>query len=110
MLFISLEDFFNQASAIPRLTREEEKLLAQRMAEGDEAARETLVRSHFPYVAAVIRRAPGEIRTLRTVYACISEVEKGVNSFNFLQDSEPFIHHLSWRLRQCITRCIADRP
>ena len=110
MLFISVEDFLDRAQAEHRLSREEEKALAQRMADGDAAAREMLVRSHFPVVAALIRRAPENIRTLHTVYACIKAVEAAVDSFNFRQDHERFAHHLNWHLRQCITRCIADRP
>lgn len=110
MLYISMDDFFAQATGIPRLSREEEICLAQRMAAGDAAARETLIRSHLPLVASVIRRSPRQIHTLRTVYTCISTLEQCVDRFNFLQDSEPFIHHLSWGLRQCITRCIANRP
>jgi len=110
MLFISVEDFLNRASAIPHLSRCEEKVLAQRMAAGDPTARQALVRSYLPQAAAVVRRAPREIRTLHTVYVCIAAVEKGVDCFNFLQDSETFAHHLGWRLRQCITRCLAERP
>ena len=109
MLFISVEDFFTQAGAVPRLSREEEKGLATKMAEGDQAARQTLVRSYFPMVAGFSRRGPKEIQTLRTVYDCITELEKGVDRFPFQQDSEPFTHHLSRRLRQCITRAIANR-
>ena len=109
MLFISAEDFLAQAGAMPRLTRAEEKALARRMAAGDKTAREALVRGYLPLVASYIRRFPPEIRTLRTVYTCIASLEQGVDRFNFLQDSDPFTHHLSWRLRQCATRCIADR-
>ena len=108
MLFVSAEDFFTQAEKTPRLTREEEKRLAQEMAQ-NAAARDQLIRSYFPMVAACIRRAPQDLHTLRTVYVCLASLEKGVDSFNFLQDGERFSHHLSWRLRQCITRCLADR-
>lgn len=110
MLFISVEDFLTQASTMPRLSRDEEKALAQRMANGDQAARETLVRSYLPMVAGRIRQAPQNIRTLRTVYACIAALEKSVDRFDFQQGSEAFVHHLGWALRQCITRCLADRP
>lgn len=109
MLFISVEDFFTQVRDMPRLSREEEKLLAQRMAAGDRAAREALVRGYMYMAAAYVHRAPQDIRTLSTVYACIAALEKGVDKFNFLQDGETFSHHLSWRLRQCITRCLVDR-
>ena len=109
MLFISAEDFFAQASKAPRLTREEERQLAREMGQ-NAAARERLIKSYYPMVASHIRRAPRELHTLRTVYVCLKSLEEGVDHFNFLQDSETFTHHLSWRMRQCITRCIADRP
>jgi DNA-directed RNA polymerase specialized sigma subunit len=108
MLFIRAEDFFDQASRIPRLTREEEKQLARQMGQ-DAAARQRLIQSYFPLVAGYIRRAPRQLHTLRTVYVCLASLEKGVDSFDFLQDSEPFSRHLCRRLRQCITRCLADR-
>ena len=109
MIYLSVEDFLNRVREIPRLSREEEKKLARRMADGDREARELLVRGYLHMAAAHVRRAPENIQTLRTVYACIGEVEKGVDSFHFQQDQEKFSHHLSWRLRQCITRCIAER-
>lgn len=109
MLFISAEDFFAQAENIPRLTHEEEKRLAQEMAQNT-AARDQLIRSYYPMVAAYIRhRVPQELHTLQTVYVFLSSLEKGVDSFHFQQNSERFSHHLSWRLRQCVTRCIAEQ-
>ena len=109
MLFISAEDFFARAYKEPRLTREEEKQLAREMGQSA-AARERLIKSYYPMVASCIQRAPREIQTPRTVYICLKSLEEGVDHFNFLQDGETFTHHLSWRMRQCITRCIADRP
>ena len=109
MLFTGVEDFLTQATAFRRPEREEEKNLAQRMVCGDAAARQALIHGYLPMAAAVIRRAPEQIRTLHTVYACVAAVEKGVDSFDFLQDSETFTHHLSWRLRQCIVKCLAER-
>ena len=109
MFFLSANDFFIKASRIPRLTREEEKTLAQQMAAGDERAREALVLGYLPFVAGYIRRCPPKLQTLSTVYTCITSLEKAVDQCHFLQDHETFIHHLSWRMRQCITKCIADR-
>ena len=108
MLFINAEEFFAQAEKMHRLTRDEECRLAREMGQNP-AAREQLIRSYLPMVAAHIRRAPRELHTLQTVYICLDSLEKGVDSFNFLQDSEQFSHHLSWRLRQCVVRCLADR-
>ena len=110
MFFISVEDFLIRAESIECLRKGEEKVLAQRMADGDASARDMLIKSHLRLVAAHVRRVPQRKRTLNTVYKCITEVEKGVDSFNFQQDGETFAHHLGWRLRQCIVRCLAEEP
>ena len=107
MLFISADDFFAKASTCSRLPREEEKALVLQMAAGDKNARMALICSYLPFVASRIRRSPRHLHTLSTVYTCIDSLEKAVDCFNFSQDSEPFLHHLSWRMRQCITKCIA---
>lgn len=109
MLFISVEDFLLQAEAIPKLTPEQEQTLAEQMATGDPAARGELIRGYLPVAAAFVRRAPRQIQTLRTVYACVAAVETGVDRFDF-SGREKFVNHLCWRLRQCITRCLADQP
>lgn len=109
MLFVSAEDFLSKANNQQRLSRDEEKELAQRMASGDQTAREQIVRGQFSLVASFVRRAPREIRDLRTVYACIAVVERGVDQFDFSQDTEHFARYLGRGLRQCIARCIAER-
>lgn len=109
MLFIGVEDFFNKVNSLPNLSKDEEKSLAQRMASGDENARKALIESRLPFVASYVRRLPKEMQTLKAVYSLIEAVEKGVDSFNFFQEGETFNHHLSWRMRQCITRLIAER-
>ena len=109
MLYITAEDFFNTVKDSVPLTREEERALAARKEGGDPVARQRLVEGYLPFVAAVIRRAPAALHTLDTVYACIHSLEQGVDGFDFAQDSETFAHHLSGRLRRCITRQIARR-
>lgn len=109
MIFIGVNEFLNYTSSITLLTREEEKALGQQKATGSNHARESLVHHYLPHVASAIKRAPKEIQTLNTVYALIATLETAVDGFNFLQDGETFSHHLSWRLRQCITRAIVDR-
>ncbi len=109
MLYITIEDFYAQAKSAVRLTRQQERACAAAMAAGDTDARQRLIQSYLPMVASAIRRAPADIRTLHTVYAAVATLERGVDNFNFAQDGETFTHHLSWRLRQCLTRCIAER-
>ena len=108
MLFITVDDFFQKVHSTTRLSRNDEKNYALKMKEGDAEARQAIVNSYLPMVASYIRRSPKELQTLETIYSCVRSLEKGVDSFNFLQDSETFTHHLSWRLRQCITRCLVD--
>lgn len=109
MLFISVDDFFQKARDVIRLSRNDEKKYALKMKEGDVAARQAIVNSYLPMVASYIRRSPKELQTLETIYCCISVLEKRVDGFNFLQDSETFTHHLSWHLKQCIMRCLVNR-
>ena len=109
MLFISVEDFFSKAQSVNKLSRDDEKYYSEKKDNGDIEAREKIVKSYLPLVASYIRRSPKEIQTLETIYSCVRSLEKGVDSLNFIQDSETFTHHLSWRLRQCITRCLVDR-
>ena len=109
MLFVSFDDFLNQVSAIVPLTREEAKNLGIQMAAGEPSAREQLIRGHLPYVAAFIRRGPQGIQTLHTVYACIDCLERRVDRFDFSREQPRFIDDLSKALRQCLTRCIAER-
>ncbi len=108
MLFVQPKDFFEKAASIRALSREEELACARAMAAGDQAARQRLVEGYLPMVAGSIRRLP-EARSLELIYRCCTALEKAVDSFNFLQDSERFSHRLSWYLRQTIVRWRAGR-
>ena len=107
MIFVSVDEFLRESKSIQLLSKSEEKELAQKMSKGDQNARLQLIRAYLPYVAAVIRRSPKDIQTLNTLYSCISALEKGVDSFNFLQEGESFGHRLSIILRRCTLRAIA---
>lgn len=109
MLFVQPRDFFEKAASIPALNRDEELSCARAMAAGDQTARQRLVEGYLPMVAGVIRRLPESERSLELIYRCCSALEKAVDSFNFLQDSERFSHRLSWYLRQTIVRWRADK-
>ena len=109
MLFVTVDDFFQKVQSTTRLSRNDEKNYALKMKEGDAEARQAIVNSYLPMMASYIRRSPKELQTLETIYSCVRSLEKGVAGFNFLQGNETFTHHLSWRLGQCITRCLVDR-
>ena len=109
MVYVSIEDFFEKAGKCQVLTRQEELECAQRMQAGDEAAREQLIESYLPMTAGYVKRARPEMQTLSMAVYCVSALEKAVDSFNFLQDSEPFTHRLSWYLRNAATKYITDK-
>ena len=107
MLFYSLKDFESKTSGLKLIGREEEIDCARRMQSGDKAARERLIEGYLPMVVSHTKRWPDDWRIFGMVCYCLSALEKAVDSFNFLQDSEPFVHRLSWALRQACTRYIA---
>ena len=106
MDYVSVEDFFEEAGACCILTRQEEIECAKQMRDGDRLAREKLMQSYLPMVAKSVRRAPSHRQTLGLVLYYVQALEKAVDSFDFLQDSEPFSHRLNWWLRQATTEYI----
>ena len=102
MIYISIDDFYEKASSCQVLGRQEEVECAQQMKNGDACARERLVQSYLPMVAGHIKHAKPHMQNLGLVLYCQQALEKAVDSFDFLQDSEPFSHRLSWYLRQAV--------
>ena len=109
MIFISIDDFYEKVNNCKVLSRQEEIECACQMKSGDASARERLIESYLPMVAARIKRTPSHMQGLKLVYYCQQALEKAVDSFDFLQESETFAHRLSWYLRQAVTKYIADR-
>lgn len=107
MLIYRVEDLFEKAAQCQKLSREQEKDCALAMSRGEEEGRRMLIESYLPMVAGYIRRQKPELQTLSLALGCVNALEKCVTSFNFLQDGEPFIHRLSWALRNELTKEIA---
>ena len=106
MVFTRAEDFYEKAASCHIFTRQEEIACARQMQNGDRPARERLLQSYLPAVAEHIRRKPPHMQTLGLVLYCVHALEKAVDSFDFLQDSEPFSHRLNWWLKQATTEYI----
>ena len=109
MLFYSLKDFESKTSGLKLIGREEEIDCARRMKNGDKAARERLIEGYLPMVVSHTKRWPDDWRTFGMVCYCLSALEKAVDSFDFLQEGETFIHRLSWVLRQTTMHYIVTR-
>ena len=107
MVYITVEDFYRHAASCTRLSRDEEKQCAQRMKNGDETARRQIVESYLPMVAGHIKHTNNIKNKLSLALYCISGLEKAVDSFDFMQDSESFAHRLGWVLRQTTVAYIA---
>ena len=106
MIFISVDDFYKFANEAKRISREEEKMYATKMLQGDSEARKNIVYGYYYFVASKVKRCPPEFQTLHVVYQCIDVLEKEVDKFNFMQDNYTFIHHLSKAIRLRMIRCL----
>lgn len=104
---ITMEQFYALAEACECLTRQEEIECAQKMKDGDHDAKAKLIASYIPMVAGHIKHMKPQFQTVKLVSDCMNALEKAVDSFNFLQESETFTHRLSWWLRETSTRYIA---
>lgn len=109
MIFINVEDFYEKAAACSFMTRQEEAECAKKMQAGDAEAREQMIQSYMPMVAAHIKHTRPELQQIGLVVYCMQALEKAVDSFDFLQDNYKFCHWLSWRLRQATANYITDR-
>lgn len=106
MNYISIEDFYKKADSCSNISRQEEIVCAKKMKTGDIVAREKLIQSYTPMVAGYIKHMKPHLQTLGLVLYCMQALEKAVDSFDFLQDSESFSHRLSWHLRQAAANYI----
>lgn len=108
MLYKHADDFFKQAAAIKRLSREEEKECARKMKSGDESARQMIINSYLPLVASCAKRYFSGDTSLELIYRFLNILESSVDSFNFENDNYSFMSHLSSRFRQEAARFIVD--
>ena len=109
MLIISEEDFYQKISSIPRLRREEEIKYATLMKNGDYEARQKIIDSYLFMVAGQNKRAPEKIRGMSLILTLIQTLERAVDSFDFLQESETFIHRLSLYFKNDTIKFLASR-
>lgn len=106
MIYISVDDYYEKASSFSVMSRKEEIACAQQMKNGDTHARERLIQSYLPIVASHVKRAPSYMQNLGLILYFQQALENAVDTFDFFQDSEPFLHRLSWHLRQAVTKYI----
>ncbi len=109
MLFLSEADFFEKAAKYSRLPREEELACAKLIKEGEPEAKNKIVCSYLPTVAAFVRKTQKNYRGLELIYRLLGALEKEIDNFDFSQKSETFAHRLTFVMRKTLTEYIADK-
>ncbi len=102
------EYYFKEINRYPVLTREEEQELFQRMAAGDESAREKILKCNLRLVAYVARRFLGQgLEFLDLIQEGNIGLIKAVNKFDCAKNFK-FSTYATWWIRQAMDRAIAD--
>lgn len=110
---ISMDDpmrmYLNEIGKIPLLSSEDELLLAKRMSNGDEAAREKLAEANLRLVVSIAKKYAGRgMQLLDLIQEGNLGLIKAVEKFDY-QKGFKFSTYATWWIRQAITRSIADQ-
>ncbi|MFV0527908.1 MAG: RNA polymerase sigma factor RpoD [Lachnospiraceae bacterium] len=110
---ISIEDpvrmYLKEIGKVNLLTAEEEIELAQRMEEGDEAAKKRLAEANLRLVVSIAKRYVGRgMLFLDLIQEGNLGLIKAVEKFDYRKGYK-FSTYATWWIRQAITRAIADQ-
>lgn len=110
---ISVDDpvrmYLKEIGKIPLLSGEEEIELAQRMEEGDEAAKKKLAEANLRLVVSIAKRYVGRgMLFLDLIQEGNLGLMKAVEKFEYRKGFK-FSTYATWWIRQAITRAIADQ-
>ena len=110
---VSIDDpvrmYLKDIGKVPLLTTEREKELAQRMADGDEAAKDELVQANLRLVVSIAKRYVGKgMFFLDLIQEGNLGLMKAVGKFDYAKGFK-FSTYATWWIRQAITRAIADQ-
>lgn len=94
---------------IPLLTPEEEATLAERILNGDDAARDRLITANMRLVVSIAKHYVGRgMPLLDLIQEGYSGLIKAVEKFDYTKGFK-FSTYATWWIRQAITRAIADQ-
>ncbi len=110
---IALDDpvrmYLKEIGKVPLLSPEEETELAQKMSEGDEAAKKMLSEANLRLVVSIAKRYVGRgMLFLDLIQEGNLGLIKAVEKFDY-QKGYKFSTYATWWIRQAITRAIADQ-
>ncbi|MBR6428014.1 MAG: RNA polymerase sigma factor RpoD [Clostridia bacterium] len=101
--------YLKEIGSVPLLDSDRELYLAQRMAEGDEEARQELIKSNLRLVVSIAKRYVGKgMFFLDLIQEGNVGLIKAVEKFDF-QKGYKLSTYATWWIRQAITRAIADQ-
>ena len=100
--------YLKEIGKIPLLTSEEETEVAKRLAEGNEAAHNTMVEANLRLVVSIARRYVGRgLPFLDLIQEGNLGLIKAVGKFDYTKGYK-FSTYATWWIRQSISRAIAD--
>lgn len=101
--------YLKEIGNYPLLSVEEEVLLAKRIADGDETAKERLTESNLRLVVSIAKRYVGRgLSFLDLIQEGNLGLIKAVDKFDYSKGYK-FSTYATWWIRQAITRSIADQ-
>ena len=101
--------YLKEIGKVPLLSAEEEIELAQRMEEGDEAAKKRLAEANLRLVVSIAKRYVGRgMLFLDLIQEGNLGLIKAVEKFDYRKGYK-FSTYATWWIRQAITRAIADQ-
>ena len=110
---ISIDDpvrlYLKEIGKVPLLNNDREKILAERMMEGDEDAKRELVEANLRLVVSIAKRYVGRgMYFLDLIQEGNLGLMKAVDKFDYTKGYK-FSTYATWWIRQAITRAIADQ-
>jgi len=107
----SIQIYLREIGQYPLLSAHEERVLAKRIVDGDEEARNLLARANLRLVVSIAKKYVGRSPDL-TLLDLIQEgnlgLFKAVDKFDFTKGFK-FSTYATWWIRQAITRALADQ-
>ena len=101
--------YLKEIGQVPLLSPEEEQELAQRVAEGDQAAKNKLTEANLRLVVSIAKKYSGRgLHILDLIQEGNTGLIRAVDKFDYTKGNK-FSTYATWWIRQAITRAIADQ-
>ena len=107
----AVQMYLREIGKTPLLTKQEERDLAKRLAQGDESARQKLMKANLRLVVSIAKRYANRTPNL-SILDLVQEgnigLSRAVEKFDYTKGFK-FSTYATWWIRQAITRALADQ-